>query len=97
MGIVQYYRCVWVINLHVLAPLIEVARIAKGRKIIFNNKLGVKFKDLKLMVFYGTLLNYPYWKILFALHSNSSENNLGAVISQIKNSCITLKDTYKST
>ena len=33
------------------------------------------------MVYAETLLSYPYWKIIFALHTNSSDKPLGVVIS----------------
>ena len=34
------------------------------------------------MVSYGTLLNYPDWKIPFDVNTYASDKNLGSIISQ---------------
>ena len=34
------------------------------------------------MVYSDTLLSYPYWKLQFMVHTDDSDKQLGAVISQ---------------
>ena len=67
---------------HILAPLTEADSFPKGRKILWNDALEIYFKELKRMVYYETLLSYPYWKLPFKVHTDASDKQLGAVISQ---------------
>ena len=53
-----------------------------GRKIFFNDALEIYFKELKRMVSSDALLNYPDCKILFIVHNDASDKQVGAVISQ---------------
>ena len=67
---------------HVLATLTEASRSPKGRKILLNDALESPFKELKLMVSTETLLSYTDCNISFTVHTDASDKNLGAVISQ---------------
>ena len=81
-GIVQYYRDMWPRLSHVLAPLIEASSGPKGIKILCNNALESSFKELKRVVSAETLLSYPDCKLSFTVHTDGSDKQLGAVISQ---------------
>ena len=67
---------------HVLSPLIEAASVPKGRKILWNDALESSSKELKCMVSAETLPSYPDWKLPFTVHTDASDKELGAVISQ---------------
>ena len=51
---------------------------------IFQAKVDklIGYIELKFMVSAETLLSYPYWKIPFTVHTDASEKQLCAVISQ---------------
>ena len=83
IGIVQYYRDLWPRRSHILAPLAEAAAgKAKRTKIKWTDELERAFLDLKKMVSKETLLTYPDWSIPFTVHTDASDYQLGAVISQ---------------
>ena len=81
---VQYYIDMWPRQSHILAPLAEVSSGPKGRKILWNDALESYFKELKRVVSYETLMIYPDWKLPFRAHADSSDKQVGAVISQNK-------------
>ena len=53
----------------------------KGRTILWIDALEDSFKEIKCMVSAETLFIYPDWKIPFTLHTDTSDKQLGAVIS----------------
>jgi hypothetical protein len=54
----------------------------KNKKLVWNDKLESAFLELKQMVSRETLLNYPDWSKPFDIHTDASDKQLGAVISQ---------------
>ena len=83
VGLVQYYRDLWPRRSHVLAPLTEAAAgKAKRAKIKWTEELERAFQDLKKLVAKDTMLNYPDWSQPFEVHTDASDFQLGAVISQ---------------
>ena len=82
IGMVQYYRDMWKSHSHVIAPLIEASMGPKGSKIKWTEELEHSFTKFKEMVSADTLLNYPDWTIPFTIHTDASDKQLGAVISQ---------------
>ena len=82
VGLVQYYRDMWKRRSHILTPLTEAGSGPKGRKIKWNDDLEQAFCKLKKMVSEETLLTYPNWDIPFTIHTDASDYQLGAVISQ---------------
>ena len=83
VGLVQYYRDLWPRRSHVLAPLTEAAAgKAKRAKIKWTEELERAFQDLKKLVAKDTMLNYPDWSKPFEVHTDASDFQLGAVISQ---------------
>ena len=72
----------WPRRSHILAPPTEAYSGPKGIKILWNDALESSFKELKCMVSAETLLIYPHWKRPFIVHTDASDKQLGAVISQ---------------
>jgi hypothetical protein len=54
----------------------------KNKKLQWNQELEDAFIELKQMVSKETLLNYPDWSKPFDIHTDASDKQLGAVISQ---------------
>ena len=79
---VQYYRDMLPRRSHILALLKEAAIGPKCRKILWNDTLESSFKEIKRMVSTETLLSYPEWKLPIMVHTDASDKQLGAVISQ---------------
>ena len=79
---VQNYSDTWLRQSHLLDPLKEDTSGSKGTSIIWNNMLEVDFHEIKKIVSADTLLNYPYRKIMFTIHTYAFDQQLGAVISQ---------------
>ena len=64
---------------------------------LYNDRIKVAFNPLKSMLSPETLLNYPCWGILFTIHTDAYEKQLGDIISQyikpIKFFCRILSNT----
>ena len=82
IGMVQYYRDMWKRRSHILAPLTEASVGKKGKPIKWTDDLEQAFLDLKKMVSEETILNYPDWTQPFDVHTDASDKQLGAVVSQ---------------
>jgi hypothetical protein len=83
IGIVQYYRDLWPRRSHILAPLTEAAAgKTKRAKIKWTEELERAFLEMKKMVSKEALLTYPDWSKPFTIHTDASDFQLGAVISQ---------------
>jgi len=82
IGMVQYYRDLWPRRSHILEPFTAVSSGKKGTKITWTPELEVAFKETIDMVCTETLLNYPDWSKPFDIHTDASDYQLGAVISQ---------------
>ena len=82
ISMVQYYQDMWKSRSHVIAPLTEASTGPKGSKIKWTEALEHSLTKLKEMVSADTLLNYPDWTIPFTIHTDASDKQLGAVISQ---------------
>ena len=83
IGIVQYYRDLWPRRSHILAPLTEAAAgKTKRAKIKWTDELERAFLEMKKMVSKEALLTYPDWSKPFTIHTDASDFQLGAVISQ---------------
>ena len=67
---------------YILAPLIEVDRGPKDRKIIWNDGLEDSFKEIKHIASTKTLSNHPDCTIPFTIYTYDSDKQFGAVISQ---------------
>jgi len=79
---VQYYRDLWPQHSHILEPFTAVSSGKEGTKIKWTPELETAFKATIDMVCTETLLNYPDWSKPFNIHTDASNYQLGAVISQ---------------
>ena len=73
----------WKQCFHILSPLLtEATSGSKGWNIKWTDNLEKAFCDLKKIVAEETLLNYPNWTEPFTVHTDASDKQLGAVVSQ---------------
>ena len=80
IGIINYYRDMWVRRSEYLAPLSSLT--SKTIKWKWTNKHQVAFENIKCLVSREVLLTYPDFKETFEIHNDTSHTQLGAVISQ---------------
>ena len=93
LGIVQYYRDMWYRRSHLLAPLTTLVGECGHSKT--SKALGKKkkpwrwdiehqqaFDGIKNIVARETMLSYPDYSEVFEIHTDASDKQLGAVISQ---------------
>jgi hypothetical protein len=72
----------WKRHSQILSPLTEVSSGPKNTKLTWTDDLKKAFHEFKQMVARETLLNYPDWSKPFDIHTDASDRQLGAVISQ---------------
>ncbi|GFH49966.1 hypothetical protein CTEN210_06442 [Chaetoceros tenuissimus] len=83
IGMIQFYRDMWRRRSHILSPLIDAAAGKKGKmKITWTEEMDDAFIQLKQMVTEEVFLTYPDWSKPFDIHTDASDKQLGAVISQ---------------
>ena len=80
IGIVNYYRDMWIRRSHVLAPL--AALTSKTTKWHWGEREQWSFDKMKQIISKETLLAYPDFNKPFIIHTDASHTQLGAVISQ---------------
>ena len=82
IGMIQYYRDLWPKRSHMLQPFTDISSGKNGAKIKWTSELEEAFHQIKKMVCQQTLLTYPNWDKPFQIHTDASDYQLGAVISQ---------------
>ena len=80
IGIVNYYRDMWVKRSHVLAPM--AALTSKTTKFVWGPKQQTAFETAKKIIAREVILAYPDFNAPFEIHTDASHYQLGAVISQ---------------
>ena len=81
LGMIQFYRDMWQRRSHILAPLTDL--VGKGKKKINWTNIHQKaFDEMKKVMAKETILNYPDFNKVFEIHTDASDRQLGAVISQ---------------
>ena len=80
IGIVNYYRDMWIKRSHVLAPL--AALTSKTTKWKWGEQQSKAFQMAKKIIAKEVLLAYPDFNKPFQIHTDASHYQLGAVISQ---------------
>ena len=80
LGMVNYYRDMWVRRSHVLTPL--AALTSTGVKFKWTDVHQKSFEDMKRILARETLLAHPDFSQPFHIHTDASKFQLGAVISQ---------------
>ena len=80
IGIINYYRDMWIRRSHVLAPLTSLTSKEVHWK--WGEKEKKAFQLAKRIIARETLLAYPDFNKPFEIHTDASHYQLGAVISQ---------------
>ena len=80
IGMVNYYRDMWIRRSDILAPLTKLT--SKEAKRQWTNEHQSAFDTIKKIVTEETLLVHPDFNEPFEIHTDASKNQLGAVISQ---------------
>ena len=80
LGMVNYYRDMWIRRSHILAPL--NALNCKGVKWNWGPEQQRAFENIKRVMAKETLLHYPDFNKPFEIHTDASHTQLGAVITQ---------------
>jgi hypothetical protein len=80
LGIVNYYRDMWIRRSHILAPLNALNR--KGVKWRWGQVEQRAFDNIKRVMAKETLLHYPDFNQPFEIHTDASKYQIGAVITQ---------------
>ena len=70
---VQYYWDMWKRYSHILTPITEFLVGKKGEKVERTRDIDKAFLDLKIIISEETLLNDPYRKIIFTIHTHDSD------------------------
>ena len=80
IGMVNYYRDMWIRRSETLAPL--TALTSKEAKWKWTDVHQTAFDNMKKLVAREVLLSYPNFNDVFEIHTDASATQLGAVISQ---------------
>ena len=80
IGIINYYRDMWIRRSHVLAPLASLT--SKTTKWVWGEKQRAAFQMAKRIISKETILAYPDFSKKFTIHTDASHYQLGGVISQ---------------
>jgi len=80
IGVINYYRDMWIRRSHILAPLASLT--SKTKKWEWGPKQAAAFKMAKRVIARETMLQYPDFSKPFLIHTDASHYQLGAVISQ---------------
>ena len=80
IGMVNYYRDMWVRRSHVLAPLAGLT--SKTAKWKWGPEQSKAFREAKKIISKEALLAFPDFNKKFVIHTDASHTQLGAVISQ---------------
>ena len=80
IGIVNYYRDMWIRRSHVLAPLVSLT--STKAKWSWGQQQEAAFQTAKRIIAKEVMLAYPDFSLPFEIHTDASHYQLGAVISQ---------------
>jgi hypothetical protein len=80
IGMVNYYRDMWIHRSHLMTPLSALTTVKKKWK--WEREHQKAFDDIKKIIARETILAYPDFSKPFVIHTDASDYQLGAVISQ---------------
>lgn len=80
IGMVNYYRDLWIRRSHVLAPLTALTSTSVKWK--WTDEHQRAFDNMKRIMARETILAYPNFQLPFDIHTDASQTQLGACISQ---------------
>ena len=76
------YRELWKKRAHHLAPIMDLTQNKKKGPITWTDEANQAFEDIKIIVAEDAMLHYPDFNQPFELHTDSSDYQMGAIISQ---------------
>lgn len=82
IGVVNYYRDMWIRRSEVLAPLTQLLAGDPKSKWEWTPEAATAFAQIKKIIARKVLLTHPDFSIPFEIHTDASKHQLGAVISQ---------------
>ena len=82
IGLVNYYRDMWIRRSDVLAPLTKLLQGDKKTKWEWPPEAAAAFTKIKQIIAQNVLLTHPDFSKPFEIHTDASKYQLGAVISQ---------------
>ncbi len=82
LGMVTYYRDMWPICSHILAPFTKLAGLKKREKVDWTPELDNAFAQMKAVIAQDALMAYPDHTLPFEIYTDSSDYQLGACIMQ---------------
>ena len=80
IGLVNYYRDMWIRRSHILAPLARLT--SKTVKWEWGERERKAFNNMKKVICREVMLAFPNFSKPFVIHTDASHTQLGAVISQ---------------
>jgi hypothetical protein len=80
IGMVNYYRDMWIRRSEVLAPLTELC--SKTEKFQWTETEQQAFEKAKRIISKEVLLTYPNFNETFEIHTDASDQQIGSVIAQ---------------
>jgi transposase InsO family protein len=80
IGIINYYRDMWVHRSDILAPL--TALTSKTTKWLWTDEHTTAFNKVKQLISREVILAYPDFELPFDIHTDASDLQLGSVLSQ---------------
>ena len=83
LGMVNYYRDMWMRRSHILAPLYKLLK--KGTRWVCAAEHQRAFDNIKRVMAKETLLHYPNFNKTFEIYTDASLHQIGAVITQANN------------
>ena len=81
-GMINFYRDLWKKRAHHLAPIMDLTQNKKKGPVIRTEEANKAFEDIKKIVAEDAMLHYPDFNKPFELHTDSSDYQMGAIISQ---------------
>ena len=82
IGLINYYRDMWIRRSDVLAPLTKLLQGDKNSKWDWPPEAAAAFQKIKQIIAQKVLLTHPDFSKPFEIHTDASKYQLGAVISQ---------------
>ena len=83
LGMINYYRDMWKRRSHMMAPLSEATKVPKGsRTLKWGPEQDKAFENIKKHITANTMLKFPDLNKPFDIHTDASDTQLGAVLSQ---------------
>ena len=81
-GMINFYSDLWEKRAHYLVPINTLTRNKKKGLIIWSSEAEKVFEDIKKIVAEDAMLHYPDFNQAFEIHTDSSDYQMGVIISQ---------------